>query len=465
MTLIKSISGIRGTIGGKPGEGLSPLDVVRFTSAYGTWLKQVSDSAKPVVVTGRDARPSGRMVHDLVNSTLAGMGIDVISIGMASTPTVEIAVTCEDAEGGIIITASHNPVNWNALKLLNSKGEFLSAGEGQKIVELADREDFEYSSVGNIGTVRDLAGYDQKHIDMIMNLDLVDAKAIAGAGFKVAVDCVNSVGGKVLPELLERLGVREVLGINMEPDGNFSHNPEPVPEHLGEIAKVVKDSGADVGFVVDPDVDRLAIISEDGSFFNEEYTLVACADYVLSEYPGNTVSNMSSTRALRDITNNHGGKWYHSPVGEVNVVNVMKEVNAVIGGEGNGGVIYPAIHYGRDALVGIALFLTLLAKRKLSCSALRKTYPDYVISKNRVELNEGEDPGIILKAIEESLGDEVTDRSDGILAENDRGWVQVRKSNTESIIRIYSEGKSEAEANLLAGKIIKIVKMAESRQK
>lgn len=465
MTLIKSISGIRGTIGGKPGEGLSPLDVVRFTSAYAQWVKQGMLSGNPRVVTGRDARISGGMVLNLVNSTLAGMGVDVICLGMATTPTVEIAVTSENADGGIIVTASHNPANWNALKLLDGNGEFLSAGEGQKIIVFAESDDFNYSQVEDLGIITEHTGYDQKHIDLILELDLVDREAIAAAGFRVALDCVNSVGGKVLPELLKRLGVEEVTGINMEPSGDFSHNPEPVPANLGEIAKHVKASGADVGFVVDPDVDRLAVISEDGSFFNEEYTLVACADYVLSVNPGNTVSNMSSSRALRDVTLKWGGKWYHSPVGEVNVVEAMKRVDAVIGGEGNGGVIYPPLHYGRDALVGIALFLTLLAKKRIKCSELRKTYPDYVISKNRVDIDEGSDPEIIIAAIEKSLGNEITDRRDGILVENEQGWVQVRKSNTESILRIYSEGRSEEEANLLAERIIKIVKKVTSGQK
>lgn len=458
MTLIKSISGIRGTIGGKAGEGLSPVDVVKFVSAYSEWVKETSRAKRPKVVTGRDARISGDMVMSLVNTTLTGMGIDVISLGLASTPTVEIAVVNEKADGGIIITASHNPGNWNALKLLDSRGEFLSAREGEKITGIADAESFFYSPSEELGNVTVINDYDNRHIDMILALGIVDREAIERARFRVAVDCVNSVGGNIVPLLLKKLGVKEVTGINMVPDGIFSHNPEPVPANLDEISRLVEESKSDVGFVVDPDVDRLAIISEDGSFFNEEYTLVACADYLLSLKPGNTVSNMSSSRALRDITLKHGGSWQYSAVGEVNVVAAMKETNAVIGGEGNGGVILPELHYGRDALVGIALFLSLLAGRKVKCSDLRRSFPEYVISKNRIDIDESVDPQKVLAAIEDSFGSEVTDRRDGLLIENQVGWVQVRKSNTESILRIYSEGRSKEEADLLAEKIIKIVK-------
>lgn len=458
MTLIKSISGIRGTIGGKPGEGLNPVDIVRFTAAYGQWVKISSARHKPIVVTGRDARTSGKMVMALVDSTLSGMGIDVLSLDQATTPTVEIAVVEEKADGGIIITASHNPAEWNALKLLNHKGEFLSESEGRAIVDMADSESFDFCTHDNLGSIEYIQGYDEKHIELVAGLAEVDVEAIGRARFKVALDCVNSVGGTVLPKLLKRLGVAEVVGMNMIPDGIFSHNPEPLPANLVDISALVTDSGADVGFVVDPDVDRLAIISEDGTFFNEEYTLVTCADYILSRNPGNTVSNMSSTRALREVTRLHGGEWYHSAVGEVNVVARMKEVNAVIGGEGNGGVILPALHYGRDALVGIALFLSHLAGRGVKCSELRKSYPEYTISKNRIDLDSRSDTESIFSRIESLHGDSVTDRSDGLLIEDERGWVQVRKSNTEQIIRIYSEGRSEKDAADLAAGIIKIVK-------
>lgn len=458
MTLIKSISGIRGTIGGVQGEGLTPPDIVKFASAFAYMIKSGSDRKRPLIVTGMDARMSGGMVLSLVNSTLVGMGCDVATLGMASTPTVELAVQGEGADGGIIVTASHNPAEWNALKLLGSSGEFISAAEGEEVVALAGTEEYHYSPVYELGEVRVLDDYNRIHIKMITELPLVNVEGIKSAGFTVALDCINSVGSLILPELLAALGVKEVLGLNMEPDGRFSHNPEPIPENLQEISTLVKESGADVGFVVDPDVDRLAIISEDGSFFNEEYTLVACADYVLSHTPGNTVSNMSSSRALRDITRLHGGEWYSSSVGEVNVVREMKARRAVIGGEGNGGVIYPPLHYGRDALVGIALFLSHLALSGKSCSVLRKSYPEYVISKKRVDLEHPDDAIVALDEIERRYKREITDRRDGILIEDDRGWVQVRKSNTEPIIRIYSESSDALMAENMASEIVKIVK-------
>lgn len=458
MTLIKSISGIRGTIGGRTGEGLSPVDVVKFTAAYGEWLL-IRNKRKPCrVITGRDARVSGEMVNKLVAATLNGMGINVCDLGMAATPTVELAVSEEKAEGGIILTASHNPSQWNALKLLNEKGEFLSARDGEELINIVDNEDYTFAEFDKLGEVIESHIYNQRHIDMILALEEVDTDAIRERRFKVAVDCVNSVGGIILPDLLRQLGVDSVIELYTEPNGIFPHNPEPLPENLKDLSLAVKQNDADVGFTVDPDVDRLAIVSEDGSFFNEEYTIVACADYVLSRKRGNTVTNMSSSRALRDLTIKYGGEWFSAAVGEVNVVKKMKEVNAVIGGEGNGGVIYPPLHYGRDALIGIALFLSLLAKSKLTCSALRKTYPEYVISKNRIELGKDTDPDIILDKVSEKLGDRVVSREDGILAEDNKGWVQVRKSNTEAILRIYSEGVDLETAENLAGEIIKIVK-------
>ncbi len=458
MTLIKSISGIRGTIGGRPGEGLSPLDIVKFSSAYAGWVKSESDSKKALVILGRDARVSGAMVNGLVCSTLCACGIDVIDLGMASTPTVEIAVTTEKADGGIILTASHNPGQWNALKLLNAKGEFISDSEGKLILGNAVKEEFDYAGVEDLGSVKHISNYEDHHIDMILNLELVDAELIKSAGFCVAVDSVNSVGGIILPKLLKSLGVRKVIEINSEPSGIFSHNPEPLPENLGELVEAVGGSDADLGFVVDPDVDRLAIVSENGTLFNEEYTLVACADYVLSNEKGNTVSNMSSTRALRDVTRVYGGEWSASAVGEVNVVAKMKEVGAIIGGEGNGGVIYPELHYGRDALVGIALFLTHLAKSGLKCSELKYRYPEYVISKNRIDLPENCDPDKVISGLLKEFGDDITSKEDGILIESVTGWVQVRKSNTEAIIRVYSEGPDRETADKLAGEIIKSVK-------
>ncbi len=455
MTLIKSISGIRGTIGGEPGDGLSPLDIVRFTTAYGVWLKKNSSSEKCKVVVGRDARISGGMVKNIVIGSLQGIGIDVVNIGLATTPTTEIAVVNEKADGGIILTASHNPRQWNALKLLNGKGEFLTADDGKEVLSIAEREDFKFAEVDDLGTVEEKDIYDDLHIRHVLDLKMVDVDAIKKAGFKVAVDCVNSVGGIVLPKLLKELGVAEVVELYTEPTGDFPHNPEPLPEHLTEISTVIKEKGADVGFVVDPDVDRLAIINEDGSMFGEEYTLVAVADYILSKKRGNTVSNLSSTRALRDVTEAHGGEYFSAAVGEVNVVAKMKEVDAVIGGEGNGGVIYPASHYGRDALVGIGLFLSHLAKSGKKCSELRATYPDYFISKNKIQLSEGVDVDAILAAIKDKYSKEKINDIDGVKIEFPDSWVQLRKSNTEPIIRIYAEAKTAAMADELANIVIK----------
>jgi phosphomannomutase len=455
MTLIKSISGIRGTIGGSPGEGLSPLDIVRFTTAYGTWLKNNSSSEKCKVVVGRDARISGEMVKNIVIGSLQGIGIDVVHIGLATTPTTEIAVTNEKADGGIILTASHNPRQWNALKLLNEKGEFLTADDGKEVLSIAEKEAFLFAEVDDLGSCEDKDIYNDLHVQHVLDLRMVDVDAIKKAGFKVAVDCVNSVGGIVLPKLLKALGVDEVIELYTEPNGDFPHNPEPLPEHLTEISSVIKEKGADVGFVVDPDVDRLAIINEDGSMFGEEYTLVAVADYILSDKKGNTVSNMSSTRALRDVTEAHGGEYFSSAVGEVNVVSKMKEVNAVIGGEGNGGVIYPDSHYGRDALVGIGLFLSHLAKSGKKCSELRASYPDYHISKNKIQLSEGVDVDAILEAVKEKYSKEKINDIDGIKIEFAESWVQLRKSNTEPIIRIYAEAKTKDMADELAQIVIK----------
>ncbi len=458
MTLIKSISGIRGTIGGVPGEGLSPLDIVRFTTAYGVWLKNNSSSDKCKVVVGRDARISGKMVENIVIGSLQGIGIDVINIGLATTPTTEIAVVNEKADGGIILTASHNPKQWNALKLLNSKGEFLTADNGKEVLSIAEKEDFMFAEVDDLGSVTEKYVYTDFHIQHVFDLEMVDVDAIRNAGFKVAVDCVNSVGGIVLPKLLKALGVEEVLELFTDPTGEFPHNPEPLPEHLTEISSLIKEKGADVGFVVDPDVDRLAIINEDGSMFGEEYTLVAVADYILSKKAGNTVSNLSSTRALRDVTEAHGGEYFSAAVGEVNVVAKMKEVGAVIGGEGNGGVICPASHYGRDALVGIGLFLTHLAKSGKKCSELRATYPDYHISKNKIQLSEGVDVDAILDSIKDKYSKENIIDIDGVKIEFEDSWVQLRKSNTEPIIRIYAEAKTKDMANELAQIVIKDIR-------
>jgi phosphomannomutase len=457
MTLIKSISGIRGTIGGKPGESFSPVDIVKFSAAYGTWLKRRNNNIL-TVVTGRDARQSGPMVRDLVIMTLRGMGINVIDLGMATTPTVEIAVNGIGASGGIIITASHNPAQWNALKLLNEKGEFLSAHDGEEVLQFAESEKFEFAISGSEGTLKHDKTWNRKHINMILALDLVDVKAVKMAGFTVAVDCINSVGGEIVPVLLKSLGVKKVVGLNDVPDGNFAHNPEPLPENLKDIANLVPREKADLGFVVDPDVDRLAIICEDGSMFGEEYTLVAVADYILGHTPGSTVSNLSSTMALKDISKKYGCNYYSSAVGEVNVVEEMKRRNAVIGGEGNGGVIYPEFHYGRDALAGIAIFLTHLAKSKMKCSELRRQYPDYIIAKKKIALQPGTDFNIILDAVRKEFRNQKIDERDGMRIDSPGGWVQIRKSNTEPIIRIYSEAKTLQEAENLADKISEIVK-------
>lgn len=457
MTLIKSISGIRGTIGGKPGEGLSPLDVVKFTASYATWAKEKSGKETIKVMVGRDARISGEMVSSLVVATLSGMGCNVVNIGLATTPTTEIAVTEEKADGGIILTASHNPKQWNALKLLNSAGEFLNAEEGARILEIADNEDFNFAEVDELGKISE-KDYTDIHVQHVLNLELVDVEAIKNANFSVAVDAVNSVGGIAMPALFKALDIENVVEINCEATGHFAHTPEPIPENLVETAEIIKNSKVDVGFVVDPDVDRLVIINEDGSMFNEEYTLVAVADYILSQTPGNTVSNLSSSRALRDVTEKHGHTYSAAAVGEVNVVAKIRETNAVIGGEGNGGVIYPASHSGRDALVGAALFLTHLAKSGLKCSELRKTYPDYFISKNKIELTPDIDvDGILVKIKELFSGEPVTD-IDGVKIDFADSWVHLRKSNTEPIIRIYAEAKSKEAAEQLAASIIDRIK-------
>jgi phosphomannomutase len=454
MTLIKSISGIRGTIGGKPGEGLSPLDLVKFTAAYFTWVKETSSgNEKLKVVVGRDARISGEMVNSIVTGTLLGMGADVIKIGLASTPTTELAVTAEKAAGGIILTASHNPKQWNALKLLNHKGEFLNDAEGKRVLAIAEDESFAFAGVDDLG--KEIAkDYHSFHIQHVLGLKLVDVEAITKAGFTVGVDAVNSVGGIIVPKLLKALGVKQVVEINCDPHGHFAHNPEPIPENLTGTTLLVRKNKMDVCFVVDPDVDRLAIISEDGSMFNEEYTLVAVADYILSNKKGNSVSNLSSSRALRDITESYGGVYTPSAVGEVNVVAMMKATGAVIGGEGNGGVIYPESHYGRDALVGIGLFLSHLAHSGLKCSALRATYPEYSISKNKIELTPGIEVDEILQKIKEKYKGEQLNDTDGIRIDFNREWVHLRKSNTEPIIRIYSESNNAENAGALAMKII-----------
>lgn len=459
MALIKSISGIRGTIGGSPGEGLTPPDVVRFAAGYAAWAMQVSKNKRLKIVVGRDARISGEMVSSLVITTLTAMGCDVVNAGLATTPTVEIAVVEENADGGIVITASHNPKQWNALKLLDANGEFLDAEEGAKVLELADSGNFTFAEVDDLGTVTE-KDFTDIHVQKIAGLQLVDKAAIEAAGFSVAVDAVNSVGGIAMPALLKALGIRNIVEINCEPTGHFAHTPEPVPENLTETMEIIKKSKVDVGFVVDPDVDRLAIISEDGSMFGEEYTLVAVSDYVLQHTPGNTVSNLSSTRALRDITEKHGQKYTAAAVGEINVVIKMKETGAVIGGEGNGGVIYPASHYGRDALAGAALFLTHLAKSGMKCSELRKSYPDYVISKNKIELTPEIDVDALLEKIKEKYASEQVNDIDGVKIDFEDSWVHLRKSNTEPIIRIYSEAHSAAEAEKLASKIMDDIKSA-----
>lgn len=463
MTLIKSISGIRGTIGGKPGDGLSPLDLVKFTAAFFSWIKENNPgSEKLKVVVGRDARISGEMVNSVVTGTLMGMGADVINIGLASTPTTEIAVVGEKAAGGIILTASHNPKQWNALKLLNAEGEFLNAAEGERVLEIADSESFSFAQVDNLGK-EIKKDYTRFHIDHVLGLKLVDTDAIRKAGFTVGIDAVNSVGGIVVPLLLKALGVKEVVEINCESNGHFAHTPEPIPENLTGTLATVRNKKMDLCFVVDPDVDRLAIINEDGSWFNEEYTLVAVADYILSNKKGNSVSNLSSSRALMDITEKHGGKYTPSAVGEVNVVKMMKNTQAVIGGEGNGGVIYPESHYGRDALVGIGLFLTHLAKSGLKCSELRAQYPDYFISKNKIELTPEINVDEVLRKMKDKYINEKLNDIDGIRIDFDHEWVHLRKSNTEPIIRIYSESSSAEKANNLAQKIMSDIKEITSK--
>lgn len=458
MTLIKSISGIRGTIGGQPGENLTPLDVVKFAAAYGAWIKKEKGATR--IVIGRDARISGEMVNALVCATLQGLGIDVVDLGLSTTPTVEIAVPAEKAAGGIILTASHNPAQWNALKLLNDRGEFISAKDGEALLRIAEKEAFDFAPVNKLGTYEKKDGYIQKHIDQILKLPLVDAEAIRSRGFKVVIDAVNSTGGIAVPMLLKALGVA-VKELYCEPTGHFPHNPEPLPEHLTDICREIKKGKYDLGIVVDPDVDRLAFISEDGTPFGEEYTLVAVADYVLNaskKKKGNTVSNLSSTRALRDVTEKAGGQYFASAVGEVNVVTMMKENNALIGGEGNGGIIYPDLHYGRDALVGIALFLSHLAKTTFSVSRLRASYPNYVISKNKIELTPDIDVDKVLEAVQKKYKTQPINTIDGVKIEFDREWVHLRKSNTEPIIRIYAEADVEVKADSLARKIISDIK-------
>lgn len=456
MSLIKSISGIRGTIGGNIGEGLNPLDAVKFTSAYAAFIRKSAAVKTNKIVVGRDARISGAMMEQVVVGTLMGMGFDVVNIGLATTPTTELAVTMENASGGIILTASHNPRQWNALKLLNEKGEFLNAEEGAEVLNIAESEQFVYADVDNLGKVIN-KDYTDAHIKAVLDLDLVDVEAIRSAGFKAAIDCVNSVGGIVLPKLLNALGVNDIIELNTDPTGDFAHNPEPLPENLTEISDLMKSGKADVGFVVDPDVDRLAVVDEKGNMFGEEYTLVAVADYVLKHTPGNTVSNLSSSRALRDVTQRYGMQYNAAAVGEVNVTTKMKATNAVIGGEGNGGVIYPASHYGRDALVGIALFLTHLAHEKKTVSELRATYPEYYIAKQKIELTPEIDVDAILEAVKEKFSSyEVTD-IDGVKIDFPDKWVHLRKSNTEPIIRIYSEAASMPEAEAAGKEIIEII--------
>ncbi len=457
MTLIKSISGIRGTIGGPEGENLTPPDILRFASAYAAWLDKQTGGKRAKVVIGRDARISGEMVNSIIEGTLLGCGVDVINVGLCTTPGVEMAVTHHGADGGIIITASHNPRQWNALKMLNSKGEFLSAEAGKEILETAARTDMEYPGVDGIGKVLSREPFDNQHIRNVLSLPPVDIDAIKKRKFKVVVDAVNSVGGIVIPRLLAELGV-ETTCINCVANGEFAHNPEPLPENLTEISAAVVAQGADLGIVVDPDVDRLAFVNEDGSMFGEEYTLVAVADYVLSKTPGNTVSNLSSTRALKDVTERHGGAYAAAAVGEVNVVAKMKETNAIIGGEGNGGVIYPASHYGRDALVGVALFLTHLAKTGKTMTQLRATYPEYYISKNRIDLTPDIDVDGILARVKEKYRSERVNDIDGVKIDFADGWVHLRKSNTEPIIRIYSENRDKASADALAGQIVADIK-------
>jgi phosphomannomutase len=457
MTLIKSISGIRGTIGGKPGDALTPVDCVKFAAAFGSWVK--SRQGKKIVI-GRDARLSGEMVNALVCSTLQGLGLDVVDLGLSTTPTVEIAVPLEKAGGGIILTASHNPIQWNALKLLNEKGEFISAEDGALVLQIAQTENFEFAPVEKLGRYEKKTTYIKKHIELILKNKLVDVKAIQKANFKIAVDAVNSTGGISVPELLKALGVKKIVKLYCEPTGKFPHNPEPLPENIKAICKTVKNEKCHLGIVVDPDVDRLALIQEDGKPFGEEYTLVAVADYVLSKRKGNTVSNLSSTRALRDVTENAKGIYTAASVGEVNVVTTMKQTKAVIGGEGNGGVIFPELHYGRDALMGIALFLTHLAKSKLKASELRKTYPSYFISKNKIELTPQINVDEVLEKVKAKYASEKINTADGVKIdfETEKEWVHLRKSNTEPIIRIYAESQNEKKADALAKRIIEDIK-------
>lgn len=457
MSPIKSISGIRGTIGGPAGDGLTPLDIVKFTAAFAKFIASSTSKKSNTIVVGRDARLSGGMVRDLVVGTLTGMGFDVVDIDLASTPTTELAVTGEDACGGLILTASHNPIQWNALKLLNEKGEFLNAEEGAQVLKMAAEEDFNFAGVHELGHVFTNTTYVRRHIEQVLALPLVDVEAIRKANFTVAVDAVNSVGGIIVPQLLKALGVTNIVTLNCEATGHFAHTPEPIPENLGDIASLVRESKADVGFVVDPDVDRLAIISDGGDFFGEEYTLVAVADYVLSHTPGNTVSNLSSSRALRDVTTARGGQYNAAAVGEVNVTTKMKETGAVIGGEGNGGVIYPALHYGRDAMVGIALFLTLLAKSGKKVSELRKDYPAYDIYKTKIQLTPEINVDAILEAVKEKFSNEKITDIDGVKIDFADSWVHLRKSNTEPIIRIYSEAHTMKDAEALADSIKAVI--------
>lgn len=453
MTLIKSISGIRGTIGGIPGDNLTPLDMVRFSSAFVRFIMR-GGVKHPRIVVGRDARTSGTMVNQIVCGTLQAMGADVIDIGLSTTPTTELAVTGLHADAGVILTASHNPAQWNALKLLNSHGEFISASEGAWLLDVAAKDDLEFAPIDEIGTYSQADGWIDKHIDMVLGLSLVDKEVISKAGFKVAVDAVNSTGGIAIPRLLRALGVKDILELNCEPTGKFAHTPEPLAQNLTDICRFVSEHHCDLGIVVDPDVDRLVFVKEDGELFGEEYTLVSVADFILKHTPGATVSNLSSTRALRDVTRQHGQQYYAAAVGEVNVVEKMKEVGAVIGGEGNGGVIYPELHYGRDALVGTALFLTQLAERQVKCSELKKDYPSYFMSKNKIQLSPATDVDGLLEKFAKKYKDENVTTIDGVKIDFEEGWVHLRKSNTEPIIRIYSEGRSEAEAERLAAMIL-----------
>ncbi len=457
MTLINSISGIRGTIGGQVGSNLTPIDVVKYASAYGTWIKQQRNKEHYKIVVGRDARISGEMIQNLVMQTLVGLGIHVVDIGLSTTPTVEVAVPMERADGGIILTASHNPKEWNALKLLNAKGEFLNAAEGQNILDIADSNNMHFADVDELGRITLNEAYIDMHIDEVLNLPLVNTKAIKSANFRIVVDGVNSTGGIAIPLLLDRLGAHTIK-LYCDPNGQFPHNPEPLKEHLTDLSELVVKERADFGIVVDPDVDRLAFVCNDGEMFGEEYTLVACADYVLSNTPGNTVSNMSSTRALRDITEKYGQSYEASAVGEVNVVELMKKNNAIIGGEGNGGIIYPELHYGRDALVGVALFLSLLAERGISTRALRDSYPSYFMSKKKVQLTPQLDVDGILRTMESRYSKENVTTIDGVKIDFPDSWVHLRKSNTEPIIRIYSEAKSQLEADGLADKFIEEIR-------